>query len=159
MPQVRASQLVGKTIRLNKQAPFYRVFDINNLGDRAKPVSNMLPVGYQFVVDTFITSGPAYTSSYGVKYAARKNDYLTFFGKDKEYYAIKVQDISVGAKGLKEAGVKTVKQEEKEEQEAAQTPLDKLFTGFGKFANFAKYLTIGIAAVWATGYIIKQTKK
>lgn len=159
MPLIRASQIQGKTITLKQPAKFYRVFDINNLGDKAKPVSNMIPAGYQLLVDTYITKGPAYTSSYGVKYAPRKDDYFTFFGKDKEYYAIKVQDIKVGAKGYKEAGVKTVKEEEKEEQEAAQTPLDKLFTGFGKFANFAKYLTIGIAAVWATGYIIKQTKQ
>lgn len=159
MPQVRVNQLQGKTLTLKKPVRFYRVFDINNLGDRAKPVSNMLPIGYKMLVDTYLTKGPAYTSSYGVKYAPRKDDYLTFFGKDKEYYAIKVQDISVGAKGLKEAGVKTVKEEVKEEQEAAQTPLDKLFAGFGKFANFAKYLTIGVAAVWATGYLIKTTKK
>ena len=159
MPVIRVNQLQGKTLRLRKPVSFYRVFDINNIGDKAKPVSNMLPVGYQLLVDSYLTKGPAYTSSYGVKYAARKDDYLTFFGKNKEYYAIKTQDISVGAKGLKEAGVKTVKEEQKEEQEAAQTPLDKLFTGFGKFANFAKYLTIGIAAVWATGYIIKQTKQ
>lgn len=159
MPVIRVNQLQGKTLTLKKPLRFYRVFDINNIGDKAKPVSNMLPVGYQLLVDTYLTKGPAYTSSYGIKYAARKDDYLTFFGKNKEYYAVKVQDISVGPKGLEQAGVKTKEQEQKEQEQAEKTPLDKLFNGFGKFANFAKYLTIGIAAVWATGYIIKQTKK
>lgn len=156
MPQVRASQLVGKTIRLNKQAPFYRVFDINNLGDRAKPVSNMLPVGYQFLVDTFITSGPAYTSSYGVKYAARKDDYLTFFGKDTAYYAIKVKDISVGKQGFREAGIKTVKQETEQEKLAQMSDLERTLASIGKYA---KWIVIGVAAVWATGYLIKTTRK
>lgn len=156
MPLIRASQLVGKTIRLNKQAPFYRVFDINNLGDRANPVSNMLPVGYQFVVDTFITSGPAYTSSYGVKYAARKDDYLTFFGKDTKYYAIKVKDISVGKQGFKEAGIKSVKQEAEQEKLAEMSDIERIAASVGKYA---KWIVIGVAAVWATGYLIKTTRK
>jgi len=159
MSDIRANQLVGKTIKLNKQAQFYRVNDVNTLGDKAKPVSNMLPVGYQMKIDAFLTKGPAYTNFYGIKYAARKDDYLTFFGKDGEYYAIKTQAILLGKQQRKEAGIKTIKEEEKEAQAAEQTTLDKVFDGFGKFANFAKYLTIGIAAVWATGYIIKQTKK
>lgn len=159
MPAIRVNQLQGKTLTLKKAIPFYRVSDINNIGDRAKAVSNMLPVGYQLKVDSFLTKGPAYTDNYGLLKAKRSDDYLTFFGKDGQYYAIKTQSLSVGAKGLKEAGVKTVEQEQKEEEQAALTPMDKLFAGFGKFANFAKYLTIGVAAIWATGYIIKATKK
>jgi len=159
MADIRVNQLVGKSIKLKKQVPFYRVSDVNTLGDKAKPVSNMLPVGYQMKIDAYLTKGPAYTNMYGIKYAARKDDYLTFFGKDGQYYAIKAQTISLGKQGLKEAGIKTIKEEQKEAQAAEQTTLDKVFAGFGKFANFAKYLTIGIAAVWATGYIIKQTKK
>ncbi|NDF99777.1 MAG: hypothetical protein EB101_12875 [Chitinophagia bacterium] len=48
MPQISARQLIGKSIRAERQANFYRVSDVNNLGDKAKPVSNMLPVGYTF---------------------------------------------------------------------------------------------------------------
>jgi len=55
MPIISASQLIGKTLTIKQAAPFYRVNDINNLGDRAKPVSNMLPAGYQFIVDGFLT--------------------------------------------------------------------------------------------------------
>jgi len=158
MPEVRASQLQGKTLTLKKAIPFYRVNDINNLGDKSKPVSN-LPIGYKLKVDTFLLKGPAYTDSYGLLKAKRSDDYFTFFGKDGKYYAIKVASIVVGKEGLKEAGIKTVKQEEQEAAQAEQTTVDKLFSSFGKFANFAKYLTIGIAAVWATGYLIKSTKK
>lgn len=159
MPIITANQLIGKTLTIKQAAPFYRVNDINNLGDKAKPVSNMLPAGYQFVVDSFLTKGPAYTDMYGLIKAKRSDDYITFFGRDRQFYAIKTKNLSVGKKGLEQAGVKTVEQEQKEKEQAEKTALDKLFEGFGKFANFAKFLTIGIAAVWATGYIIKQTKK
>lgn len=159
LPLIRVNQLVGKTLTLRKSIPFFRVSDINKLGDKAKKVGE-LPVGYQLLVDTFLTKGPAYYDANSLQtYAKRSNDYLTFFGKDKKYYAIKVPDLSVGKKGLEQAGVKTVEQEAAEEAEAAKTPIDKLFEGFGKFANFAKILTIGIAAVWATGYLIKQTRR
>lgn len=151
MPQVRVNQLQGKTLTLKKAIPFFRVNDINNLGDKSKPVSN-LPIGYQFRVDTFLLKGPAFTDSYGFSKAARSDDYLTFFGKDGKYYAIKVSSIVVGSKGLEQAGVKTVKQEEQEAEAAQQTPIDRLL-------KFGKWFVIGIAAVWATGYIIKSTKK
>lgn len=151
MPTVRVNQLVGKTLTLKKAIPFFRVSDINSQGDRSKAVSN-LPVGYQVKVDTFLTKGPAFTDQYGLLKAKRSDDYLTFFGKDGNYYAIKTQSISVGQKGLQEAGVKTVKEEEKEAQEAALTPIDKAL-------KFGKWIIIGVAAIWAAGYIIKSTKK
>ena len=152
MPQISARQLIDKTIRAERKANFYRVSDVNNLGDKAKPVSNMLPVGYTFKVDSFLTKTPAYTNIYGIRYAARKDDYITFFGKDGRYYAIKVQDIGLSAQQRRQAGIKTVEEEIREAQEANLTTLDKL-------ARFGKYLAIGIAVVWAGGYIYKTTKK
>lgn len=156
MPLIRAVQLVGKTIRLNKQTPFYRVSDINKLGDSARPVSNMLPEGYQFVISSFLTSGPAYTSGYGIKYAARKDNYITFYGNDRQYYAIKSKDIQVGKQGLKEAGIKSVKQEAEQEKLAEMSDIERIAASVGKYA---KWIVIGVAAVWATGYLIKTTRK
>lgn len=151
MPVVTASQLQGKTLTIKTATPFFRVSDVNSQGDRSKAVSN-LPAGYQIKVDTYLTKGPSYTDFYGNLKAKRSDDYLTFFGKDGNYYAVKVQSIRVGEKGLKEAGVKTVKQEQKEAQEAALTPIDKAL-------KFGKWIIIGVAAIWAAGYIIKSTKK
>ena len=151
MPTVRVNQLQGKTLTLKTATPFFRVSDVNSQGDNARAVSN-LPSGYQFKVDSYLQKGPAYTDMYGLLKAKRSNDYLTFFGKDGKYYAINTKSISVGAKGLKEACVKTVKQEEKEAQEAALTPIDKAL-------KFGKWIIIGVAAIWAAGYIIKSTKK
>lgn len=156
---ISANQLVGKTVTLKRPTRFYRVDDVNKLGDKATPVKNLLPVGYRMLIDSYLASGPGYTGNYYIKYAARSDNYLTFWGKDRVYYAIKGKDFSLDKKGREEAGVKTVVEEREEEQQQKKTTWDKLFEGFGKFANFAKYLTIGIAAVWATGYIIKQTKK
>ena len=94
--------------------------------------------------------------NYGFVKAKRSDDYLTFFGKNGNNYAIKVKDVRVGEKGLKTSNVKTVEQEQKEAEEAQKSDLEKLFGGVGKYA---KWLIIGIAAVWATGYLIKSTKK
>lgn len=156
MPVVRVNQLQGKTITLKKSIPFYRVNDINKIGDKAKPVSNLLPVGYQLKIDSFLQKGPSYTDNYGFIKASRNDDYLTFFGKDGNYYAIKTQSISVGTQGLKEAGVKTVKQEQEEEKLSQMTDLQKITASVGKYA---KWIVLGVAIVWATGYIIKSTKK
>ena len=159
MPTVPVNQLIGKTIKLQRPAKFYKVSDINKLGDKATAIKNLLPKGYSMHIDTFLAATPGYTNLYGIKYAARKDNYLTFFGADKAYYAIKEKDLFIGEQQRKEQEIKTTEEIKKEQEEADKTPIDKLFEGFGKFANFAKYLVIGITAVWATGYIIKQTRK
>lgn len=150
MPDIRVNQLQGKTIALKQSVAFFRVNDINTKGDSAQPVG-MLPNGYQIKVDSFLAKGPAYVDQYGLKKAKRSSDYLTFFGKDGNYYAINTKSISVGAKGLKEAGIKTVAQEQAEAAAAQETTLDKV-------VKFGKWVIIGVAAIWATGYLIKQTK-
>jgi hypothetical protein len=48
---IRAGQLVDKTITLEKNTPFYRVSDVNNLGYKAKEIVPALKTGYKFVVD------------------------------------------------------------------------------------------------------------
>lgn len=150
MPDIRVSQLLDKTITLEKDTPFYRAFDVNNLGYKAKQISPSLKTGYKFVVDSFILKGPAYTNpNYpSLKYAERKDDYITFFGRDGKYYAIKVKDISLSAAGRRASGILTVKEEEEQN-----------LSTFAKIARFAKQLIIGVSVVWAAGYIYKQTRK
>lgn len=150
MPDIRFSQLMDKTITLEKDTPFYRVFDVNNLGYKAKQIIPSLKTGYKFVVDSYLLKGPAYTDrNYpSLKYAERKDDYITFFGRDGKYYAIKVKDISLSAAGRKASGILTIKEEEEQ----------NLGT-FEKIARFAKQLIIGVAVVWGAGYIYKQTRK
>ncbi len=92
------------------------------------------------------------SDSYGFLKAKRSDDYITFFGKDRQYYAIKTQSLSVGKKGLEQAGVKTVQQEKKEAEDALKNPLDKAI-------EFGKKLIIGVAVVWAAGYLYQSIKK
>ena len=159
MPIYSARQIIDKTFTATRPLSFYRVFDINNQGDKAKPVSNKLPKGYSFRVDSFLAPTAPYVSQYGIMYAGRSNLYFTFRGKDGNYYAVKNERGAFDKEGLKKQGVLTVDEEIKLAEEQAKTFTDKIFEGFGDFANFAKWIIIGVAAVWATGYIIKSTKK
>jgi len=154
-----ASQLLDKTLTVNRPLNLFRVFDINNKGDQAKPVSNKLPKGYRFVVDSFLSPTPAYVSQYGIMYAKRSDTYFTFKGRDGNFYAVKNERGAFDKNKLKAQGILTVDEEIKLAEEQAKTPVDRLFEGFGKFATFAKWITIGVVAIWATGYIIKSTKK
>jgi len=159
MPTYSARQILDKTLTAARPLDLYRVFDINNQGDKAKPVSNKLPRGYSLVVDSFLAPTAPYVSQYGIMYAGRTNLYFTFRGKDGNYYAVKNERGAFDKKRLEQQGVLTVDEEIKLAEQQSQTPFDTLFEGFGKFANFAKWIVIGVAAVWATGYIIKSTKK
>ena len=156
MPDISASQLIGKTITLKSATNFYRVNDINNVGDKAKMISNRLPAGYQLTVDSFILKGPQSVDAYGFIKAKRSDDYLTFYGRDKNYYAVKVKDLNIGKEELKKRDIKTVKQEQEERKLAQMTDIEKLAYNVGKYA---KWLVLGVAVVWATGYLIKSTKK
>lgn len=147
--KIRAGQLVDKTITLEKNTPFYRVSDVNNFGYKAKEIVPSLKTGYKFVVDSFLLQGPAYTNPiYGLRYEERKDDYLTFRGRDGNFYAIKVKDLKLSKEGRQASGILTIK----EEQEAQQSTLQKLI-------NLGRKLIIGVAVVWAAGYIYKSTKK
>lgn len=149
MPQrIRVDQLIDKTIEIKNAAPFYRAYDIQFV-ENAKPVSNKLPPGYKLKVDSYLLKSPAYTDpNYGFKYVERKDDVLLFYGKDGKYYAVKSKDLVLDKKVLKQEDIQTVK----EEMESQLSTMDKL-------ARFAKYLVIGIAGVWAVGYLYKSTNK
>jgi hypothetical protein len=146
--EIRASQLIDKTITLEQKTPFFRAFDVNRLGFKAIPIGNGLPIGYRMTIDSFLLKGPEYISRYGIKYAERKDDYLTFSGKDGKYYAVKLKDIKLSKAARQSAGILTV--EEEEEQNLSTT--DRLI-------KFGKKILIGVVVVWAAGYIYKQTKK
>lgn len=159
MPIYSARQILDKTFTASRPLSFYRVADINNKGDQAKPVSNKLPKGYSFKVDSFLLPTDGYVSQYGIIYAKRSDTYFTFRGKDGNYYAVKNERAAFDKNKLKAQGILTVDEEIKLAEQEAKTPVDRLFEGFGKFANFAKWIAIGVVAVWATGYLIKSTKK
>ena len=153
MPErIRLNQLIDKTIEIKTPTTFYRAYDVQFVPN-AKPVSNKLPPGYKINVDSYLLSTPGYTDPiYGFKYVARKDDYLLFRGNDKGYYAVKNKDLVLDKTVLKQQGIKTVKEEMREEAQAKLSTLDKL-------ARFGKYLVIGIAGVWAAGYLYKSTRK
>lgn len=159
MPVYSASQLLDKTLRVIRPLSFYRVIDINNLGDKAKPVSNKLPINYQFVVDSFLLPTAGGPGNYGIIYAPRSSTYFTFKGKDGGYYAVKNERAAFDKEGLKKQGILTVDEQILLEKKASQDPLTTIFQGFGKFAGFAKWMAIGIATIWAAGYIYKSTKR
>jgi hypothetical protein len=159
MPVYSASQLLNKTLKVARPLSFYRVIDINNLGNNAKPVSNKLPVNYQFVVDSFLLPTAGGPGNYGIVYAPRSATYFTFKGRDGGYYAVKNERGAFNKEALSQQGILTVEDEIKLYQEQTKDPLDKIFEGFGKFAGFAKWMAIGVAAIWATGYLIKTTRK
>ena len=159
MPVYSASQLLDKTIKVARPLSFYRVIDINNFGDKAKPVSNKLPLNYQFVIDSYLLPTAGGPGNYGIIYAPRKATYFTFRGKDGNYYAVKNERGAFNKETLKKQGILTVDEEIKLVQQEQKSTVDKLFEGFGKFAGFAKWMAIGVAAIWATGYLIKQTRK
>ena len=160
MPKVTVSftQLKGKQLTLKQPQDFYRAADVTIGGDKAKVIGK-LPAGYIFVPDTYLQIIPAYTDLYGITHGERKYDYIVFKGKDGKMYAIRGKDMVLEKSDIKYQGIKTTEQEYEAQQEAQKTTLDKIFEGFGKFANTAKWIAVGALAVWATGYIIKSTKK
>jgi len=155
MPEttVNAGQIIGKTLFLKKSSNFYRAGDVSKYSnaDKAQPVSNKLPAGYFFVVDSFLQADP------GIN---RSSFYWTFFGKDKKYYAIKHDPKLFSFDKLKDQGVKTTAEVIKAEEEQNKTPVEKvtetvtnLFTGAGKTAKNLLYIGVGIFAI---GYLLPK---
>jgi hypothetical protein len=151
MPQktVSAGQVIDKTLFLTKPANFYRAGDINQINP--KPISNKLPIGYSFKVDSYLDAKPDKN---------RMFFYWTFYGKDKKYYAIKHDPSGFSFDALKQQGVKTTEEVLKEEKEQNKTPVEKvtetvtdLFTGAGKTAKNLLYIGVGIFAV---GYLLPK---
>ena len=163
MPLYNISQLIGKTMYVTKPISLYRVTDINEKGDSAKPIKN-LEKGYAFVLDSYLAPVNEYTSSYGIHYATRSNFYFTFYGHDKNYYAVMYKDDGrFSNKKLQEQGAQTVVQQQQQQQEASETPIDKItetvkdiFTGSGKMIKTVVYVGLGVFAI---GYLLPKFLK
>lgn len=158
MPIFSASQLVGKTFFITRPIEFFRVSDVNNYGDNAKPVGK-LKSGYSFVMDSYLLPTEAY-SKYSIKYAKRSNTYFTFIGNDKNYYAVIYKnDGRFSLTKLIEQGVKSDIQIAKEKTEEEKTPIDKitdLFASGGKTLKTILYIGVG---VYALGYLLPKILK
>lgn len=153
---VNAGQVIDKTLFLKRPSNFYRAGDLSKTAnaDKAKPVSNKLPAGYSFVVDSYLAADPGNN---------RTSFYWTFYGKDRKYYGIKHDPNLFSFDALKQQGVKTTEEVIKAEEEAQKTPIDKatetltnLATGAGKTAKNLLYIGVGIFAV---GYLLPKFLK
>lgn len=112
-----ASQLIDKTMVLDKPVPAYRVIDINQYGDKAQP-AYIMPKDSYFVVDSFLAATPGYTSQYGITYAARTVPYFTFFAGGVYMAVAIVGDGRFSLSALREQGALSVKEEiERDERE------------------------------------------
>jgi hypothetical protein len=146
---VNAGQVIDKTLFLTKPANFYRAGEINT--KNPKPVSNKLPIGYGFKVDSYLDAKPDKNRDFF---------YWTFYGKDKKYYAIRHDPSGFSFDALKQQGVKTVEEQKKEEIEENKTVAEKatetitdLATGAGKTVKNLLYIGVGIFAV---GYLLPK---
>ena len=156
MPQVEIRKLIGKSIFVTTTIPVYRVSDINEKGDKAKPVVNVNK-GYSFVLDSYLTPTEAYKSSYGLSYAKRSDIYFLFYGHDKHYYAVKYKpDGRFSWTKLQEQGVTSTKEDIEAAKEAEKSPIDKIteaFSGAGKTVKTLLYIGV---AVFAIGYLVPK---
>jgi hypothetical protein len=153
-------QLIGKTFYVAKPIDFFRVDDINNFGDNARPITNKLKIGYSFVLDSFLLPREAGTGNYGFKYAKRSNPYFTFFGTDGKYYAVMFKnDKRFSLSKLKEQGAKSDVQLAAEKAEENKTPVDKLSDLFSSGAKTLKTLLFIGVGIYAAGYLIPKLRK
>jgi hypothetical protein len=159
MALINLSQLIGKQFYIQKSIPFYKVSNINTLGDKAKP-SGTLKVNYSFVLDSYIKpKETGYKDQYGINYGKLSDYYFTFYGNDKNYYAVKyLPDGRFSLKKLIEQGTKTVVQEQKEQEEKEKTPVDKITEIFQDAGSSVKKLLYIGLGIWAVGYLIQKSK-
>jgi hypothetical protein len=156
MPIFSPGQLIGKTFFVTRPLEFYRVNDVNLLGDKAKPVSNKLKRGYSFVLDSFLLPTESYTK-YGTRYAARTNPYFTFYGNDKNYYAvIQKPDGRFSLDKLKEQGAQTDVEIAQAIEAASQTPAQNFFTSLSTTTKNLIYIAAGVLAA---GYLLPKILK
>jgi hypothetical protein len=149
-------QLIGKTFFVTRPLEFYRVVDVNALGDKAKPVSNLLKRGYSFVLDSFLLPTESYTK-YGTRYAARSNPYFTFKGNDGGYYAvIQKPDGRFSLDKLKEQGAKTDVEIAQQTAAEQQTPAQNFFTSLSTTTRNLLYIAAGVLAA---GYLLPKILK
>jgi hypothetical protein len=141
-----AYEILGKTLLLNKTVNYYKVIDLNELGDKAKPAGT-LKAGSTIVADSYLSATPAYVSSYGIHYAQRSDPYFTFY-LGGVYCAVVIGSGFFSIQALKDQGAITVKEELAQaaaEEEAATNPLGlkDAFKGLGGlFKNIVPILII-----------------
>jgi len=149
-------QLIGKTFFIIRPLEFFRVADVNAFGDAAKPVSNKLKRGYSFVLDSFLLPTESYTK-YSTRYAARSNPYFTFYGNDRNYYAvIQKPDGRFSLDKLKEQGAQTDVQLAQQAAAAQQTPAENFFASLSKTSKNLLYIAAGVLAA---GYLLPKILK
>jgi hypothetical protein len=159
MPIFNAKELIGKTIFITKPINFYRVNDIIQKGDQAKPISNKLKKDYSFVLDSFLTPVEE-NFKFGFKTAKRSDTYFTFYGNDNGYYAIKyINDGRISLKKLKEQGSKDIEEERKAEEKEKETTADKIENSLKSVGLTLKNLLYIGVAVFAIGYLAPKLKK
>jgi len=157
MPQVKVSQLIGKTFYPRYTVRYYDVFDINNEGDNAKK-AGVLQKNDSFVMDSFLMPVESYTNKYGIKYAKRSSLFFTF-KKGNKYYGIKYDPNLYSLSKLQEQGTQTTQQEEAAQIEENKTPLDKIEDIFKSGAGLVKNLIYIGVAIFAVGYLIPKFEK
>lgn len=154
-----AGQLIDKTIFINRPLNFYRVTDIINIGDKAKPIANTLKTGYNFVLDSVLMPTQAFTK-YSFTTAARDVAYWTFYGNDKKYYAVKYADDNRFdfKKIIQQGAQNTAQQQAATEQILApvENPINNLLIGLSKTAKTVLYIGVGVFAV---GYLLPKILK
>jgi len=156
MPIFSPGQLIGKTFFITRPLEFYRVNDVNDFGDAAKPVSNKLHRGYSFVLDSFLMPTQAYTA-YGINYATRSNTYFTFYGHDGKYYAvIQKPDGRFSLNALQQQGAQSDVQLAQQAAAAQQTPAENFFTSLSTTTKNLLYIAAGVLAV---GYLLPKILK
>jgi hypothetical protein len=163
MPLFSPAQLIGKTFYITRPLEFYRVSDIISKGDKATPVSNNLRTGYSFVMDSFLLPVQEFTK-YGFKTATRTNTFFTFFGTDRNNYAVMFKnDGRFSLDKLLEQGAITFKEELKKQAEENKTTAEKItesikdiFTGGSKTIKTVLYIGVGVFAI---GYLLPKILK
>lgn len=154
MPLYSASQLIDKTMLLNKACNIYRVIDVNNNGDNATPafIANR---GFTFVVDSFLGVTQGYTQN-GVTYAARSIPYFTFFDQGGTYLCIAViADGRFSLEALQSQGALSVAEQVAKDERDNAGPLANFLNDIG---GGLKFLLLA-AAVVMLFMAIKKTKK
>lgn len=161
------SQLMNKTILLNRNVNIYRVSDINAIGDKSKPAL-VLSKGKTFVLDSYLLPTTGYTNAYGLTYAPRTDSYFTFY-LNGIYYGVKVlNDGRFSVDALKEQGALTVKEVEdlKKKEAAAGTVggfLNNIGSGlgeiFGKLKPVLIIILVIILVIYLLPVITKATEK
>lgn len=156
------TQLLGKTILLDKTVDVYEVNAINVLGDKAKPVFQ-LSKGQTFLLDSFLAPRPEEKRTDGsIMYAKRSNFYFTFFIGTKYYAVIVKNDGRFSLNALKEQGALSVKEEEekkKEDDELFSNPFKPLGNIFENIKPILMTVLAIILVIYLLPVILKAFEK